>query len=138
MEPVAQALLPPPPPLLGTLLIRRRLPRVETSLNTAGGAPWASACATGWVLFGYLLAWGSYKFRVLDGCIGARGLAAFGLLGARWRNCRQERGRHVGQFGFLFRGERLDEARGHHPQQFVRGFLGAAAAEDLAENGQIA
>src|ERR1022692_4536947 len=108
-----------------------------------------SACPTGWdrrfrlstrgpLLFGYLLATGSYKFRVLDGCIGARGLAAFGLLGARWRDCRQERGRHVGQFGFLFRGQRLDEVRGHHHQQFVGGFLGAAAAEDLAENGQIA
>src|ERR1017187_4289129 len=97
MEPVAQALLPAASPPLGTLLIRRRLSRVETSLDTAGGAPWASACATGWLLFGYLLATGSYKFRVLDGCIGARGLAALSLLGARWRDCRQERGRHVGQ-----------------------------------------
>src|SRR5664279_4499103 len=112
MEPdVAQALLPAASPLMGTLLMRHRVTpatRVETSLDTAG----KSACATSPLLFGYLLATGSYKFRVLDGCLGARGLAAFGLLGARRRGRRQERGRHVGQFGFLFRRQRLDEVRG--------------------------
>src|ERR1035438_5253327 len=65
------------------------------------------------LLFGYLLATGSYKFRVLDGCIGAAGFAGFPLLGTRWRDYRQERGRHVGQFGFLFRAQRLDEVRRH-------------------------
>src|ERR1035437_4080662 len=137
MEPdVAQALLPAASPLMGTLLIRHRVTpaSVETSLDTAG----TSACATGTLLFGYLLATGSYKFRVLDGCRGTAGLAGFPLLGARWRLCRQKRGGHVGQFGFLFRAQRLDEVRGHHHQQFVGGFLRAPAAEDLAEDGQIA
>src|ERR1035437_4669975 len=86
------------------------------------------------LLFGYLLATGSYKFRVLDGCRGAAGLAAFGLPGARWRGCRQERGGHVGQFGFFFRAQRLDEVRGKHHLQFVGGFLRAPAAEDLARS----
>src|SRR5450759_5887471 len=67
---------------------------------------------SGLLLFGYLLATGSYKFRVLDGCVGTAGLAGFVLLCARWSGCRQERGGHLGQFGFLFRAQRLDEVRG--------------------------
>src|ERR1035437_10888515 len=101
MEPdVEQALLRAASPLMGPLLMRHRVtpaPRVETSLDTAG----KSACATSPLLFGYLLATGSDKFRVLDGCLGVVGLAGFGLLGARGSGCRQERGGHVGQFGFL-------------------------------------
>src|ERR1017187_4966778 len=122
----------PPPPSAGFVGVARG------SRGTRADQGVRPTIAAGPLLFGYLLATGSYKFRVLDGCIGARGLAALSLLGARWRDCRQERGRHVGQFGFLFRGQRLDEVRGHHHQQVVGGFLGAAAAEDLAENGQIA
>src|SRR5664280_1312841 len=101
---------------------RNRVPQSEPR-------PLGSGCLRP-LLFGYLLATGSYKFRVLDGCRARAFLAGFSLCGG---GRRQECDRHVGQFGFLFRGQRLDEVRGHHHQQFVGGFLRAAAAEEKAK-----
>src|SRR5450759_5146517 len=107
-------------------------PRARESLPNGRGSDWSIAprnrvpqseprpLGSVLLLFGYLLATGSYKFRVLDVCLAGAFLAGFSL---GWSGCRQERGGHLGQFGFLFRAQRLHEVRGHNHQELVGGFL---------------
>src|ERR1039458_3195176 len=90
------------------------------------------------LLLRYLLATGSYEFRVLAGPLAVLVVAGLPFLGRRRQRGRQEGGRHGGQLGLFFGTQRFDETRRDHHQEFIVGFLCAAAAEEFAQNGYVA
>src|SRR5579863_218249 len=73
------------------------------------------------LLFGYLLATGSYKLRLIAGR-SRRGFVLTLLLGFFFLHSREESFGHIRQLGLLFGTERTNEMRSDHHQQLVVGF----------------